>query len=109
MRRRMYISDIDAENNTITVTASRDDLKQQSALLDKVNYLSTSCPERPMEVFAKTRYGSHELPALLLPLSGGKAMLEFHEAQEAPAPGQSVVFYHGDEVVGGGIARRMLR
>ena len=105
---RMYISDIDAASNTITVTASRDDLKQNSILLDKVNYPSSKSHERPLEVFARTRYRGEEKPALLLPLSGGKAILEWHEAQEAPAPGQAVVLYRGDEVVAGGTARRSL-
>lgn len=106
---RMYISDIDAENNTITVTPSRDGLKQQRALLDDVNYVSVDYPDRPMEISAKTRYRSTEQPALLLPLATDKAILEWREPQEAAAPGQSVVFYDGDDVVGGGIARRNLQ
>lgn len=100
---RIYVSDIDPKSNTITITASKDDLKQRRTLLDDVNYVSVNCPDRPLEVSARTRYRGSEKPALLLPIAKEKAILEWHEPQEAPAVGQSVVFYDGNEVVGGGI------
>ena len=105
---RMYVSDIDPENNTITVTQSRDNLKRARVFLEAVNYISVACPDRPMKIVAKTRYGKPEMPALLIPLAHGKAIVEFLEPQETTAPGQSVVFYCGDSVIGGGIARRSL-
>lgn len=103
---RMFVSDIDAESNTITVTRSRGDLKRTRVLLEGVNYISGVDPEGPLRVSVKTRYGSPECPATLLPLADRRAVVEFDEPQEAPAPGQSVVLYDGDEVVGGGPARR---
>ncbi len=51
---------------------------------------------------AKVRYRSPETPAVVR-VAGDKAEVLFKEPQRALAPGQSVVFYQGEEVLGGGI------
>ena len=52
---------------------------------------------------AKVRYGKREGRATVEPLDAGKVRVAFEEPQRAVTPGQSVVFYDGDTVVGGGI------
>ena len=66
-----------------------------------MNYLSGETPHGPIEVEAKIRYKSEASAATLIP-HGDRAELSFHQPQRAITPGQAVVFYQGDEVLGGG-------
>ena len=66
-----------------------------------MNYPSGVSPEGPVEVEAKIRYKSTPALATLIPLDDW-AELRFREPQRAITPGQAVVFYQGDEVLGGG-------
>jgi len=56
----------------------------------------------PLEVEAKIRYAHRAAAAVITPDAAGTVRIEFKEAQRAPAPGQAVVFYRGDTVIGGG-------
>ena len=55
-----------------------------------------------MRVRAKVRYKQKETDATITPLENGDVSVVFDEPQRAIAPGQAVVFYDGDIVVGGG-------
>ena len=57
---------------------------------------------------AKIRYGKKEGAACVSPLAEGRVRVDFAEPQRAVTPGQSVVFYDGDTVVGGGIIEQPL-
>ena len=57
----------------------------------------------PVRVTASIRYRGREQEALVTPISGDRALIAFEEPQRAVTPGQSVVFYRGVEVLGGGI------
>ena len=59
--------------------------------------------KKPLQVKAKIRYKHQEAEARLIPLDSGRALVEFKKLQRAVTPGQSVVFYDGDVVLGGGI------
>jgi tRNA-specific 2-thiouridylase len=54
-------------------------------------------------VFAKVRYGAAPAPARIYRLEGGMARVVFEKPQRAVTPGQSIVFYEGGAVIGGGI------
>ena len=56
----------------------------------------------PMEVTARARYNQKEQPATVYPEENGSARVVFHQPQRAMTPGQAVVLYQGDLVVGGG-------
>ena len=56
-----------------------------------------------MKVQAKVRYAAKPADAVIKPLPGGKVKVSFNEKQRAITKGQSVVFYDGEIVVGGGI------
>ena len=56
----------------------------------------------PVTVTAKVRYKSPEVAAELK-FNGGVAEVSFYQPQLAIAPGQAIVFYQGDAVLGGGI------
>ena len=61
-----------------------------------------------MEVKAKVRSRMEEQPATLYPLSDGKCRVVFREPQRAITPGQAVVLYDGDMVIGGGTITEVL-
>ena len=58
---------------------------------------------------AKTRYRQKDVPAVIEQLADGKIKVTFDELQRAITPGQAVVFYDGDYVVGGGIIAAPLK
>lgn len=70
---------------------------------ERCNWISIPELTAPMTVTAKTRYSQRECAAVISPLPGGRVRAEFEEAQRAITPGQAVVFYDGEVVVGGGI------
>jgi tRNA-specific 2-thiouridylase len=95
---------IDAQTNTLVVGPEAE-LFSDTLWAINVNFISGDPPPGNIEVGAKIRYRSTEAEAVLSP-QGELFQLRFHEPQRAITPGQAVVFYHGDEVLGGGIIDR---
>ncbi|HEX6332664.1 MAG TPA: aminomethyltransferase beta-barrel domain-containing protein, partial [Flavisolibacter sp.] len=58
-----------------------------------------------MDVTTKIRYKDQGTPSLIMP-SGGDVTVRFYEKAKGIAPGQSAVFYEGNDVIGGGIIQR---
>ena len=75
------------------------DLFKKGLVAEQVSYVSGEAPSEPLNIGAKIRYNSKEAPAVIEP--SGKVV--FDASQRAITPGQSVVFYQGEEVIGGGI------
>ena len=100
----LYVLRIDAQTNTLVVGPEAE-LFSDTLWASKVNFTSGRPPPGDIEVGAKIRYRSTEAEAVLSP-QGELFQLRFHQPQRAIAPGQAVVFYHGDEVLGGGIIER---
>lgn len=69
---------------------------------ERLNWISIPALTAPMKVTAKTRYSQREAEATVEPLADGRARVVFQEPQRAVTPGQAVVFYDGEKVVGGG-------
>ena len=67
-----------------------------------LNFISIEKLTEPMKVKAKVRYRQKETDAVITPLENGNVSVDFETPQRAIAPGQAVVFYDGDIVVGGG-------
>ena len=97
----IYVVQIDAEKNEVVV-GPESQLSRSSFWASRVNYTSGEIPNGPVEVTAKIRYKARQYAATVTP-HGDTAEVRFHEPQRAVTPGQAVVFYQGDEVVGGGI------
>ena len=81
---------------------AEDDLYSTSMWASSVNFPQGIAPGIPVEVTAKIRYKASEAPATLTP-HDSFAEIRFHEPQRAVTPGQAVVFYNGDRLLGGGI------
>jgi len=97
----LYVLKIDAESNRITV-GSREQALHNVLAVRILSWVSGKSPKVPMEITAKIRYKAPEAAAELYPGDDG-VEVRFVEPQSAMAPGQSVVFYQGDGVLGGGI------
>ncbi len=97
----LYVVGIDAEAATVTV-GPREALQQSHLTASGVNWMSGVAPAAGTRITAQIRYRHREAAATLSPLDDGRAELTFDEPQTAIAPGQAVVFYDGDVVVGGG-------
>lgn len=97
-----YVVQIDRERNAIVI-GDREDTLGKELVADQVTYVSGVAPTSPLEIKAKIRYNSPEAEAVLKAQDQDKAQVIFKKPQRAITPGQSVVFYKGDEVIGGGI------
>lgn len=98
----LYVLSIDAEKNMIVV-GKNDELLRKSLLASEANWISVERLTSPTEVKAKIRYKHSEAEAQVIPLSDDEVRVEFRRTQRAITPGQSVVFYRGEVVAGGGI------
>ena len=85
------------------VLGGNDALFTRELTAERCNWISVPELTGPMAVTAKTRYSQRECAAVITPLPDGRVRAEFEEAQRAVTPGQAVVFYEGESVVGGGI------
>ncbi len=102
-----YVCGKDMAANTVTV-GDDSDLYKTSLIAGDANFLPFESLTEPMEVLAKARYRMAEQPATLSPLPGGKLRVDFHQSQRALTPGQAVVFYRGDMVIGGATIEKVL-
>lgn len=103
---RKYVVAIDPETATVTL-GSREELLAMGCLVEEVSFVSGKVPN-DTEVDVKIRYRSRAVPAALEP-AGESWRVQFDEPQPAVAPGQSAVFYRGDEVLGGGVISEAVR
>ncbi|MBE7010848.1 MAG: tRNA 2-thiouridine(34) synthase MnmA [Ruminococcaceae bacterium] len=92
----------DAPNNRV-VLGEESALYTNRVYAKKVNWIACDAPSGSLRVTAKTRYSQKEAEAVLHPLEGGGVLAEFTDKQRAATPGQAMVFYDGDVVVGGGL------
>jgi tRNA-specific 2-thiouridylase len=97
----LYVVDIDAAGRRVVV-GPRAALDRTTLTASSVNWISGETPTSPVRAHARIRYRHREAPATITPLPGRAARVDFDEPQSAITPGQAVVFYNGDEVLGGG-------
>ena len=97
----LYVVEIDPETSQV-VLGQEDELYRNNFWASRINFISGETPDGSIEVTAKIRYKANHLPATLVP-HGDWAEIRFEQPQRAVTPGQAVVFYQGEEVVGGGI------
>ena len=67
-----------------------------------LNFIEIPFLKEPIEIQAKIRYSTQPAAAVLSPLTEDTVKVVFEQPQRAITPGQSVVFYNGDSVIGGG-------
>ncbi len=103
----VYVCAKDMEKNTVTV-GPNEALFSTSLLAEDWNWFPFGELQEPLRVTAKARYNQPPQPATVYPEADGIARVVFDEPQRALTPGQAVVLYDGDMVVGGGTITKIL-
>ena len=98
----LYVAEKDPGRNTITL-AENSALFHSGLVGREVSWLPFDTPARPLRVTAKIRYSQSETSATVTPLDGGRVLVRFDAPQRAIAPGQTVAFYDGEQVLGGAV------
>lgn len=98
---RMYVVDIDPAKNIITL-GSEKAIFSTELWSGQNNFIAFDKLTVPLEVEAKIRYNSKPYPAMIFPEAEDLVRVVFKEPQRSVTPGQAVVFYKGDIVIGGG-------
>lgn len=101
----VYVCAKDMAANTVTV-GPNEALFTNVLRADNWNWYPFPTLAEPMEVAVKIRHSQKEVAATVYPESDGFARVEFMEPQRAVTPGQAVVLYQGDTVIGGGTIRQ---
>lgn len=98
----MFVTGKNADSNTV-ILGEQEKLFTKALTAREINLISVEALTSPLPCRAKTRYTRTEQPCVISPLDSGRIHVEFDQPQRAVTPGQSVVFYDGDIVIGGGI------
>ena len=104
----VYVCAKDMQANTVTVGPEAE-LFDTIVYADEVNWIAIPELTGPLRVTARTRYHQTEQPATVYPVRPDSFRLEFDQPQRAPTPGQAVVLYQGDTVLGGGTIVRVAK
>jgi tRNA-specific 2-thiouridylase len=99
--KRLYVIRLDAGNNRLVV-GNPENLLTDSLSANQLKWVSGKAPDEAAGITAKIRYRSPEVDALLN-VRNDSTEVRFAQPQRAVTPGQSVVFYRGEDVLGGGI------
>ena len=100
----MYVTQIIPETNTV-VLGAKEELDKQSAWVRQPNFVKVRSLQGEMETVTKVRYKDKGTPATIA-MEGPLVRMDFHTKVAGIAPGQSAVFYDGEDVVGGGFIDR---
>jgi tRNA-specific 2-thiouridylase len=111
--RPLYVTALDPTRNAVVVGPA-EELETDGLWAEQVNLIAVEALDGPLPVAAKIRHAHRPARAVLHPAPGGEgrglsAEVRFAEPQRGVSPGQSVVFYQGDLVVGGGVIARSAR
>lgn len=98
----LYVIGLNANDNRVIVGRDKE-LYRKALIAREANFIPFDLLECEIRVSAKIRYNMEAKPASLKPLLGGQFEVIFDEAQRAITPGQSVVFYQDDVLIGGAI------
>lgn len=97
----MYVKKIDVKANTVILTTSTGLLTREVAA-ENINLIDCASIDSPRRVTARIRYHQQEQPGTVRQTADDRLEFLFDEPQRAVTPGQSLVLYDGEVVVGGG-------
>lgn len=97
----LYVLKLDT-TSTRVIVGPREELGRSELSASAVNWIAGTPPSEPIRVTARIRHRHSDAPATVVADGDARAVLTFDTPQLAVTPGQAVVFYRGDEVLGGG-------
>ncbi len=100
-REPLYVIAIEPERDAIVV-GSKAEVYSSELIASELNWITIARPKGPITAKAKIRYLHQEAAAEITPRDGDRVHIRFREPQMAITPGQAIVFYQGDTVIGGG-------
>ena len=100
----MFVTNKSVKDNTVTL-GSNEDLFKKTLIATDINLIATDKIDTPIKVQAKARYRQKAAPATVVQLDENTIRVDFVDPIRAISPGQSVVLYDGDTVIGGGIIK----
>ncbi|MFZ3172292.1 MAG: tRNA 2-thiouridine(34) synthase MnmA [Carboxydocellales bacterium] len=103
----MYVIALDVQRNAV-ILGDNQQVYGESLQAGDINLILFEELKGSLEVEAKIRYSAKAAPAEIAPGEQGKIIVRFKQPQRAITPGQAVVFYQGDIVVGGGTIEHQL-
>lgn len=105
-----FVADKDLERNVLIAVQGGDHplLLKRRLMASQLHWISGTAPEFPHACRAKIRYRQSDQPCTITGMENGLAEVVFDDPQRAVTPGQSIVFYQGEECLGGGIIEQAL-
>jgi tRNA-specific 2-thiouridylase len=97
----MFVVEIIPDKNLV-VLGDETEVFSRELTASRINFITLERLEGPIEVKAKIRYSAREAKATVMPIDNDRVRVVFEEPQRAITPGQAVVFYQEDVLVGGG-------
>ena len=97
-----YVIGLNSANNEV-ILGTLDELMSRNVYVNNINYMSIEELKEPMRVTGKIRYAAKDVPCTIYPCDNNSIRAEFDDPVRAATPGQSAVFYDGDNVVCGGL------
>jgi tRNA-specific 2-thiouridylase len=104
----LYVTAIDLDRNII-VAGKKEEVYGDELVASELNWITRERLQSPIEVKARIRYLHKEAEAIVISLNNDKVRVKFREPQTAITPGQAVVFYDDDTLIGGGTIERVGR
>ena len=102
----LYVIDKNVADNTV-VLGDAEERYRKSFIVFDMNYIAFEIPPAEFHAKAKIRYSVAEHDATITPMKEGRAKVEFTQPQRDIAPGQIVVFYKEEIVLGGGVIEKV--
>ena len=104
---RLYVIKTDKIKNQVVI-GQDNDLLSKGLVATKINWISIPSLTRPKQVKAQIRNRHQAADATIFPKNSGSVLVHFNNPQRAITPGQAVVFYQDDLVIGGGWIKKSL-
>lgn len=103
----LYVKEIIPDKNIIVV-GEEEELFEKKLIVNELNFIAGYPPGKTFRASVKIRYKSNESPATIEVINDTTALITFDEPQRAITPGQSAVFYIGDNLIGGGVITKIV-
>lgn len=104
----LYVTAIDSERNAIIV-GEKVQTYGTETVAGELNWLLPDAPEFPLRAEAKVRYRAAAAEATVEKIDSSYVYVKFSKPQMAITPGQTIAFYRGDTVIGGGVIEKQGR